>query len=63
MRGAIGTEGQLSVVKDLGMKEPFVGQVPLISGELAEDFTYYLANSEQTASSVGLSVLVNPDEC
>jgi len=62
VRGAIGTEGQLSVVKDLGMKEPFVGQVPLISGELAEDFTYYLANSEQTASSVGLSVLVNPDE-
>lgn len=62
VRGAVGTQGHLIVTKDIGMKEPFVGQVPLISGELAEDFTYYLANSEQIASSIGLSVLVNPDE-
>lgn len=62
VRGAVGTEGNLIVTKDIGMKEPFVGQVPLISGELGEDFTYYLANSEQIPSAVGLSVLVNPDE-
>ncbi|WP_018659775.1 Hsp33 family molecular chaperone HslO [Allofustis seminis] len=62
VRKAVGTEGTLSVVKDLGLKSPFSGQVKLISGELAEDFTYYLAASEQTPSAVGLSVLVNPDE-
>lgn len=62
VRGAVGNEGTLLVVKDLGMKTPFSGQVKLISGELAEDFTYYLAASEQTPSAVGLSVLVNPDE-
>lgn len=62
VRGAVGTQGNLIVTKDIGMKEPFVGQVPLISGELGEDFTYYLANSEQIASSVGLSVLVDTDE-
>lgn len=62
VRGAVGTEGMLTVSKDLGMKEPFVGQVPLVSGELGEDFTYYMANSEQVPSAIGLSVLVNPDE-
>ena len=62
VRGAVGSEGILSVIKDLGMKEPFSGQVPLVSGELGEDFTYYMANSEQVPSSIGLSVLVNPDE-
>lgn len=62
VRGAVGTEGSLTVIKDLGLKEPFVGQVPLISGELGEDFTYYMTASEQVPSSVGLSVLVNPDE-
>lgn len=62
VRGAVGTEGFLTVIKDLGLKEPFSGQVPLISGELGEDFTYYLANSEQVPSAVGLSVLVDPDE-
>ncbi|MGX6962797.1 Hsp33 family molecular chaperone HslO [Vagococcus xieshaowenii] len=62
VRGVVGTEGTLTVIKDLGMKEPFSGQVPLISGELGEDFTYYLANSEQVPSAVGLSVLVAPDE-
>lgn len=62
VRGAVGTDGMLTVSKDLNMKSPFVGQVPLISGELGEDFTYYMANSEQVPSAIGLSVLVNPDE-
>ncbi|WP_208560548.1 Hsp33 family molecular chaperone HslO [Marinilactibacillus kalidii] len=62
VKGAVGTEGMLTVSKDLGMKKPFVGQVPLVSGELGEDFTYYMANSEQVPSAVGVSVLVNPDE-
>lgn len=59
---AIGSEGTMTVSKDLGLKNPFVGQVPLISGELGNDFTYYMANSEQTPSAFGLSVIVNPDE-
>lgn len=62
VRGAVGTEGTLTVTKDLGLKEAFSGQVPLISGELAEDFTYYMATSEQTPSAFGLSVLVDTDE-
>lgn len=61
VKGAVGTEGFLAVTKDLGLKEPFTGQVPLISGELGEDFTYYLAKSEQIPSAVGLSVFVNDD--
>lgn len=62
VRGAVGTEGSLTVTKDLGMKEAFSGQVPLVSGELGEDFTYYMANSEQTPSAIGLSVLVDTDD-
>ena len=62
VKGAVGTEGFLAISKDQGLKRPFVGQVPLVSGELGEDFTYYMAVSEQTPSSFGLSVLVNPDE-
>lgn len=58
---AVGTEGNLSVVKDLGMKEHFTGQVPIVSGEIGEDFTYYFAKSEQVPSAVGAGVLVNPD--
>ncbi|MDL4840504.1 Hsp33 family molecular chaperone HslO [Aquibacillus rhizosphaerae] len=58
---AVGTEGNLSVVKDLGLKEHFTGQVPIVSGEISEDFTYYFANSEQVPSAVGAGVLVNPD--
>ncbi|RHW38376.1 Hsp33 family molecular chaperone HslO [Lysinibacillus yapensis] len=61
VRAGVGTEGFLSVVKDLGMKEMFSSQVPIVSGEIAEDFTYYFATSEQVPSSVGLGVLVNPD--
>ncbi len=62
VRGGVGTVGSLSVIKDLGLKEPFSGQVPLVSGELGEDFTYYLANSEQVPSAVGLSVLVDIED-
>lgn len=58
---AVGTDGSLTVVKDLGLKEPFTGQVPLVSGEIGDDFTYYFTSSEQTPSSVGVGVLVNPD--
>ena len=61
VRRAVGTEGSLTIVKDLGMKDFFTGQVPIVSGEIAEDFTYYFAVSEQVPSSVGLGVLVNPD--
>ncbi|MGM7724456.1 Hsp33 family molecular chaperone HslO [Metabacillus sp. Hm71] len=61
VRRAVGTEGNLTVVKDLGLKENFSGQVPIVSGELGEDFTYYLVTSEQIPSSVGVGVLVNPD--
>jgi molecular chaperone Hsp33 len=61
VRRAVGTSGTLTVVKDLGLKENFSGQVPIVSGELGEDFTYYFAASEQIPSSVGVGVLVNPD--
>lgn len=59
--GAVGREGYLHVTKDLGMKEPYRGSIPIVSGELGEDFTYYFAVSEQTPSAVGLGVLVAPD--
>ncbi|AZU59870.1 Hsp33 family molecular chaperone HslO [Neobacillus mesonae] len=59
---AVGTDGMLAVVKDIGLRDFFSGQVPLVSGELGEDFTYYFATSEQTPSSVGVGVLVNPDD-
>src|SRR5690625_897059 len=58
---AVGKEGTLSIVKDLGLKDYFTGQVPIVSGEISEDFTYYFANSEQIPSAVGAGVLVNPD--
>lgn len=59
--GAVGTSGYIYVTKDLGLKEPYRGSVPIISGELAEDFTYYFAVSEQTPSAVGVGVLVEND--
>jgi len=58
---AVGTEGSLSVIKDLGLKDYFTGEVPIVSGEISEDFTYYYATSEQLPSAVGAGVLVNPD--
>ncbi|WP_193018686.1 Hsp33 family molecular chaperone HslO [Staphylococcus equorum] len=58
---AVGSEGALTVVKDIGMKDFFSGSSELVSGELGDDFTYYFAKSEQVPSSVGLGVLVNPD--
>lgn len=58
--GALGI-GVLSVIQDVGLKEPYVGQTILVSGEIAEDLTYYYATSEQTPSSVALGVLMNKD--
>lgn len=58
--GALGV-GVLSVIKDIGLKEPYVGQTILVTGEIAEDLTYYYATSEQTPSSVALGVLMNKD--
>ncbi|MCR5831772.1 MAG: Hsp33 family molecular chaperone HslO [Lachnospiraceae bacterium] len=58
--GAIGV-GVLSVIKDMGLKDPYVGQVELISGEIAEDLAYYFTSSEQVPSAVSLGVLMNRD--
>ena len=57
----MGTDGTITVIKDMGLKEPYSGQVPLVSGEIAEDITRYLAESEQTAGACALGVLINPD--
>ncbi|MQS89443.1 Hsp33 family molecular chaperone HslO [Companilactobacillus mishanensis] len=62
VRGAVGTQGTLSVTKDLHLKEPFTGQTPIVSGEIGDDFAYYMAKSEQIPSAVGVSVFVHPNE-
>ena len=58
---AVGTEGHINVTKDIGLKENFIGSTEIISGELAEDFSFYFYSSEQVPSIVALGVLVNPD--
>lgn len=58
--GAVGF-GTMTITKDLGLKEAVSGQIPIVSGEIAEDFTYYFAKSEQTPSSVALGVLIDRD--
>ena len=59
--GALGSSGYLYVVKDIGLKEPFIGTTQIVSGEVAEDITNYFAVSEQTPSVCSLGVLINPD--
>lgn len=56
---AVGTEGYINVIKDIGMKEPYIGISPIVSGEIAEDFANYFMNSEQRESAVALGVLVD----
>lgn len=57
----VGTDGEVIVIKDLGLKEPYVGRTPLSTGEIGEDLAYYFTVSEGTPSAVGLGVLVNAD--
>ena len=62
VKRAVGTDGFVYVTKDLGLKEPYQGSSPIVSGEIGEDFTYYFMVSEQTPSAVGVGVLVNPED-
>lgn len=59
--GAIGKSGDLKVIKDMGLKDPYVGQVPIYTGEIGDDLAYYFTVSEQTPSAVALGVLVDTD--
>lgn len=60
--GVVGEQGTIYVTKDLGLRDPYLGQSDIISGEIGEDFTLYFAQSEQTPSAVAVGVLVNPDD-
>ena len=60
--GAIGNQGFLHVIRDLGLKEPYQGSVPVMTGNLGDDFTYYFAKSEQTPSAVGVAVKVDREQ-
>ena len=57
--GAVGNSGMIYIIKDIGLKEPYIGMTPIVSGEIAEDFTNYFAKSEQTPTVVALGVLVD----
>ena len=59
--GAVGYEGYINVIKDIGLKEPYIGISPLTSGEIADDFANYFVKSEQKRSAVALGVLINKD--
>ncbi|WP_027632121.1 Hsp33 family molecular chaperone HslO [Clostridium hydrogeniformans] len=59
--GAVGKNGNLYVIRDMGLKDPYIGQVPIYTGEIAEDLAYYFTVSEQTPSAVALGVLVDKD--
>mgnify|MGYP000174643523 CR=1 FL=1 len=59
--GAVGQDGYINVIKDIGLKDPYIGISPLTSGEIADDFTNYFVKSEQRQSAVALGVLVNKD--
>lgn len=61
--GAVGKDGELTVIKDLGLKEPYIGKTKLVSGEIAEDFTAYLMSSEGIANAVALGVLTDKNGC
>jgi len=58
---AVGTDGYLTVINDIGLKEPYIGKIPLVTGEVGDDLTKYFAISEQVPSAVGLGVLVDKD--
>ena len=58
----VGTDGALTIIRDLQMKEPYIGQVPLVSGEIGDDVTAYFAQSEQTPTACALGVLVDKDQ-
>lgn len=61
--GGVGKDGYISVIKDLGLKEPYIGRTALINGEIASDFAYYFTASEQQPSAVALGVLVDKTGC
>ena len=61
--GGVGKNGYISVIKDLGLKEPYSGRCPIVDGEIANDFAYYFTVSEQQPSAVALGVLAADNEC